>query len=109
MVEQPFHKTSAAYHDAGFIFCSTVNKKMGADRMDLFIPGMHRLLLEFMQYSAEIQEAYLQAKTLPTPADNDHIRFSWLVYNSGITGLRCMFFEKKKIIRYVLERLFFFL
>jgi O-antigen ligase len=55
-----------------------------------------------LQYSAEIQEAYLQAKTLPTPADNDHIRFSWLVTIAVVLALRCFLSEKKKIIQYVL-------
>jgi O-antigen ligase len=62
-----------------------------------------------LQYSTEIQEAYLQAKTLPTPADNDHLRFSWLVYLAVLLGLRCMFFEKKKTVRYVLGAAVFFL
>lgn len=62
-----------------------------------------------LQYSMEIQEAYLQAKTLPTPADNDHIRFSWLVAIAVLLGLQCLFSEKKKIIRYVLLALIVFL
>jgi O-antigen ligase len=55
-----------------------------------------------LQYSAEIQEAYLQAKTLPTPSDNDHIRFSWLVAIAVLLGLQCLLHEKKKIMQYVL-------
>ncbi len=62
-----------------------------------------------LQYSFEIQEAYLQAKTLPTPADNDHIRFSWLVTIAVLLALQCLFAEKKKIVRYVLLAVIVFL
>lgn len=62
-----------------------------------------------LQYSTEIQEAYLQAKTLPTPADNDHIRFSWLVTIAILLALRCLFSEKKKIARYLLVSVIVFL
>lgn len=62
-----------------------------------------------LQYSTEIQEAYLQAKTLPTPADNDHLRFSWLVAIAILLGLRCLPGEKKKTVRYVLSAAIIFL
>lgn len=51
------------------------------------------------QYSYELQEAYLRAKTLPTPMDNDHIRFSWLVSVAILLGLREAVNEPRKIIR----------
>jgi O-antigen ligase len=51
------------------------------------------------QYSLEIQEAYLKAKTLPTPMDNDHIRFSWLVAIGVFLGLHCLPAEKNKLIK----------
>lgn len=49
-----------------------------------------------LQYSFEIQESYLKAKTLPTPMDNDHIRFSWLVTTGIFLGSSCMTTEKNK-------------
>jgi len=62
-----------------------------------------------LQYSPAIQEAYLKAKTLPTPADNDHIRFSWMVVTAVILGLRCVLQEKRRLIQYVLTALLIFL
>ena len=61
------------------------------------------------QYSTEIRDAYLKAKTLPTPADNDHIRFSWLVVTTVILGLRCVLLEKKRPVRYILMVIIIFL
>ncbi|HEX2846065.1 MAG TPA: O-antigen ligase family protein [Chitinophagaceae bacterium] len=34
-----------------------------------------------------INESYLRAKTIPTPLDDDHVRFSWLVCLAVITAL----------------------
>jgi O-antigen ligase len=51
------------------------------------------------QYSFKIQEAYLKAKTLPTPMDNDHIRFSWLVAVAVLLGLHCLLAEKNKLAK----------
>jgi O-antigen ligase len=45
----------------------------------------------FWQYIGNytaIHEGYLQAKVLPTPADNDHIRFSWMVVTAILLGIR---------------------
>jgi O-antigen ligase len=53
-------------------------------------------------YSFELQEAYLQSKTLPTPMDDDHIRFSWLVTVAVFLGAHCISVEKNKIVRDVI-------
>ncbi|HEY1017460.1 MAG TPA: hypothetical protein VGE25_00575, partial [Sediminibacterium sp.] len=49
-----------------------------------------------------IQAAYLQAKTLPTPADNDHIRFSWMVVTAVILGFYSWRTTQTKTTRYLL-------
>lgn len=49
-----------------------------------------------------IQAAYLQAKTLPTPADNDHIRFSWMVVIAVILGFYSWRTTQTKTTRYLL-------
>lgn len=36
-------------------------------------------IFHYVQDSATINEGYLRAKTLLTPLENDHVRFSWLV------------------------------
>ena len=54
-----------------------------------------------LQYSPAIQEAYLKAKTLPTPAEDDHIRFSWLVVTAIVLGVKMLPVEKKNTIRYI--------
>lgn len=39
---------------------------------------------------AAMEAAYLKAKLLPTPADNDHIRFSWMVVTAILFGINCL-------------------
>ncbi len=56
-----------------------------------------------------IQEAYLKAKLLPTPADDDHIRFSWMVVTAILLGIKCLYHEKKKITRLALITVLIFL
>lgn len=51
---------------------------------------------------AAIQAAYLQAKTLPTPADNDHIRFSWMVVVAVMLGFHSLLTAQQKTTRYLL-------
>jgi O-antigen ligase len=46
-------------------------------------------LCQYIGNYADIHEAYLQAKVLPTPADNDHVRFSWMVVTAIILGIMC--------------------
>lgn len=36
-------------------------------------------LLDYAQHAAQIHEDYLRAKTICTPFENDHVRFSWAV------------------------------
>ena len=39
---------------------------------------------------ASMEAAYLKAKVLPTPTDNDHIRFSWMVVTAILLGIHCL-------------------
>jgi O-antigen ligase len=43
-------------------------------------------LWQYFQNMAAINESYLRAKTLPTPLDDDHVRFSWLVSIAVVCG-----------------------
>ena len=45
---------------------------------------------QFIANSNEILQGYLQAKVMPTPFDNDHIRFSWLVVLVIILSLQTL-------------------
>jgi O-antigen ligase len=45
-------------------------------------------LLQYIGNHTSMQDAYLRAKLLPTPADDDHIRFSWMVVTAIILGIR---------------------
>lgn len=56
-----------------------------------------------------IQAAYLQAKTLPTPADNDHIRFSWMVVIAVILGFHGLLTTQQKTTRFLLAACLIFL
>ncbi len=42
-------------------------------------------LLHYLQNAPAIHEGYLRAKTLLTPLENDHVRFSWLVSVAVVT------------------------
>lgn len=59
-------------------------------------------LSQYLLHPAAIQAAYLQAKTLPTPADNDHIRFSWMVVIAVILGFHSLLTTQQKTTRYLL-------
>lgn len=45
----------------------------------LVFGGCCRSLADYAQNVSQIHESYLRAKTLRTPFENDHVRFSWLV------------------------------
>ena len=42
-------------------------------------------LLQYLSDIQSINESYLRAKTIPTPLNDDHVRFSWLVSVSVMT------------------------
>lgn len=46
--------------------------------------------------TAAIQQTYLKAKTIPVPADDDHIRFSWMTVVAIILGTDCYLKERGK-------------
>lgn len=62
-------------------------------------------LLQYVLNYAGIQTAYLQAKVMATPSDNDHIRFSWMVVIAIILGMRCLQEEVNKPKQFVLSAL----
>lgn len=57
---------------------------------------------QFVSNSNEILQGYLQAKVMPTPFDNDHIRFSWLVVLVIILSLHTLMKGSSKTISTVL-------
>jgi O-antigen ligase len=46
-------------------------------------------LLQYAIDPVTIQESYLRAKVLPTLADKDHVRFSWMVAIAVLVCIRC--------------------
>jgi hypothetical protein len=54
-------------------------------------------LLQYANNSAEIQASYLKAKLLPTPADDDHLRFSWMVIIAIVLGFKILPATQKSI------------
>lgn len=44
-------------------------------------------LVNYVQNAPAIHESYLRAKTIPTPLEDDHVRFSWLVSVAAILSL----------------------
>lgn len=47
-------------------------------------------LLQYALHMDEVHASYLKAKTIPTPLENDHVRFSWLV---SVAVIGCFFFS----------------
>jgi O-antigen ligase len=66
-------------------------------------------LLHYLQNAAAIHEGYLQAKTLLTPLENDHVRFSWLVSVAAMTCFLVQRFissQKAKLVLWTLTLFF---
>lgn len=67
-------------------------------------------LLDYAFHAKEVHEGYLKAKTILTPLENDHVRFSWLV---SVAVIGCFFFpeffERKKLNRVLLPLAVFFI
>jgi hypothetical protein len=66
-------------------------------------------LWHYAQNAAAIHEGYLRAKTLLTPLENDHVRFSWLVSVAAMTCFLLQHFvrlQKAKGLLWVLAVFF---
>lgn len=65
-------------------------------------------LVDYWQNPSQMHEAYLKAKTIRTPLENDHVRYSWLAAVAFI--LCCLLFSlsKEKTARSLLLLLAFF-
>lgn len=48
-------------------------------------------LAQYALHMDEVHASYLKAKTIPTPLENDHVRFSWLV---SVAVIGCFFFSR---------------
>jgi len=49
-----------------------------------------------------INRSYLKAKTLPTPLEDDHVRFSWLVSIAIVTAAFLIYTSKNKAARFAM-------
>ena len=52
-------------------------------------------MFQYVSNAGEINESYLRAKSIVTPLENDHVRFSWLV-SVGILLAGCLCIVNKK-------------
>ncbi len=66
-------------------------------------------LWQYVNNTHSIQAAYLKAKVLPTLADNDYIRFSWMVVIAIVLAVRCVLEQTDKKIKMLLSLLTAFL
>jgi O-antigen ligase len=55
-------------------------------------------LLHYLQNAAAVHEGYLRAKTLLTPLENDHVRFSWMVSVAAMTCFLLLHLIKQKVL-----------
>lgn len=65
-------------------------------------------LLDYAQNASQIHDDYLRAKTLRTPLENDHVRFSWLVSVAVILCVALIEHRKQKIQTFLLSVLCLF-
>lgn len=63
----------------------------------LMVIGCGQSIAYYLHHTVSAEDAYLKAKTLPVPADNDHVRFSWLAAITILLGTQALLHEKKKI------------
>ncbi len=66
-------------------------------------------LFQYLGDRHAIQESYLRAKVMPTPADQDYIRFSWMVGIGVFLGLKCLFLTRDKKMRALIASFIIFL
>lgn len=61
-------------------------------------------LFQYLADTAAVHESYLRAKTMLTPLENDHVRFSWLVsVAAGVAGgLAFTCYKKQRAVFYLL-------
>jgi hypothetical protein len=57
---------------------------------------------QYLLNTGAIEAAYLKAKVLPTPADADYVRFSWMVVIAILLGIKCFLSEHQKRIQLLL-------
>ncbi|HEX8315922.1 MAG TPA: O-antigen ligase family protein [Flavisolibacter sp.] len=65
-------------------------------------------LIDYWQNTAQIHEDYLKAKTIRTPLENDHVRFSWLVSVAVILCFLLLAGSRQRLERMVLSALLIF-
>lgn len=53
----------------------------------IVVAGSGWSLLQYLFHTERFHEAYLQARLITTPLENDHVRFSWLVAVAIITAV----------------------
>ncbi len=62
---------------------------------------------QYLLNTSAIEGAYLKAKVLPTLADVDYVRFSWMVVIAILLGIKCFLAETQKRIQLLLILLVF--
>jgi len=65
-------------------------------------------LAYYLKDTTAMHEAYLKAKTIPTPLENDHVRFSWLVSIAVALCLLLLHLWQQRRLQYVLAFLSIF-
>jgi hypothetical protein len=60
-------------------------------------------LQQYLFDAALVQESYLKAKVLPTPADGDYVRFSWMVALAVFIGIKSLLMQGSKRANIILS------
>ncbi|HVK97975.1 MAG TPA: hypothetical protein VM368_09160 [Flavisolibacter sp.] len=77
-------------------------KKVGCTFIAVILIGCLWSLGHYIFNATSIHQGYLQAKTLPTPLGNDHVRFSWIVAIAAIASVILIDLSKQQISKIIL-------
>lgn len=58
-------------------------------------------MTQYILHRTQLHQAYLQAKVIPTPLENDHVRFSWLVAIGVVICYILVTYSKKRLLQIV--------
>jgi O-antigen ligase len=86
----PFHLSPKQWDSLAYIFIAII---MVATAWSMF---------HYAANPGAVNDGYLKAKTLVTPLENDHVRFSWLVSVAILTGLGILYSKKTNRIIFIL-------
>lgn len=66
-------------------------------------------LFNYLSETSVVNQSYLRAKVMTTPADNDYVRFSWMVVTAVFLGVKYILMRNSRRSNYIMSGLVVFL